>query len=355
MRVFWAVSWVLALAVAGQAAPVPPPPDGFGGTQYVDGRGCVWHRDADGDGWQARLDKAGAAICGFPPSREARRTDPDLDRVLAPEHPEPAPSAEDLLAGKLAAGLRQGEFLDDPRAPEERRAPLTPTEPAALARDLTTLVQNQAAMRSALAGGTAPDSQLCRLLGYRPDTDAAPILGGDVTQGLCPGMRAPVPREKVTEGAVAVSEGAKPQASPADTAPAVTTAARVVMKARGAGDRRASLQPAAPAPKPAAIAPHVAGSVVDRRAKPAAPPETAVEMIPASARYVQIGGYAEDENAVAAIRRLSAMGYRVAQKRTRRDDRAVRLILAGPFTDRKSLIAALNRLRAEGYPGAVAR
>nr|WP_252733686.1 SPOR domain-containing protein [Paracoccus marinaquae] len=78
-------------------------------------------------------------------------------------------------------------------------------------------------------------------------------------------------------------------------------------------------------------------------------------MIPASARFVQVGAFADDANATIVIRRLSEMGYRVGQTRSRHDGKPVRVILAGPFTDRRSLVAALNRLRAQGYPGAVAR
>lgn len=78
-------------------------------------------------------------------------------------------------------------------------------------------------------------------------------------------------------------------------------------------------------------------------------------MIPAHARYVQIGVYADDGNALAALRGLSALGYRTAQRAERIGDRTARAVMAGPFGDRQALVRALTRLRSNGHPRAVAR
>lgn len=384
MRVLLSAVWVMLLAVAGQAAPLPLPPDGFSGGQYVDGGGCVWQRE-DG-GWQRRLDGAGVSVCGFPPTRSARRTDPEIERVLAPEFPPQPPSPEDVLTGQLAAGLRQGEFLADPRPMEVRRTPDLAATTDPIATQVSELARSEAALRSALSGGGAAGSDLCRLLGYVPDTATVPVLGGDVTQGMCPGMRAPKPEDRITEGVVASAAPKVKEAgpvSPSSTAAVgglsgaalrSVTAAGAAAPSAQPGQPRAALsgQPSVAASASAAkavTAPDatrgVAGQVgavgvVSRRQGAAAVPATGpapatVEMIPATARYVQIGGFRDDRNAQLAIRRLSTMGYRVAQKRGRTDDTALRVILAGPFTDRQALVAALNRLRAEGYPGATAR
>lgn len=345
MRVFWCAVWIMALTATGQAAPMPPPPEDFGGSQYIDGKGCVFLRD--GGGWVARLDKSGAAICGFPPTLSSRRTDPEMDRVLPSAETEAQPSAEDLLVETLAAGLRQGEFLSDPAPAEERRAPLPSSQTDPMQAELSQLAAHEATLRGALSGAGPSSSDLCAMLGYRAEDDPAPILGGDVTQGLCAGMRAAVPERRITEGVTAPERPVTKTASTDGraSAPAASSLAQ---------DRRKA---AADAPKAAATGKGalVAGSVKDRRPLPKADREATVEMIPASARYVQIGGYADDANAVSAIRRLSAMGFRVAQKRSRDGDRTLRVILAGPFTDRRDLIEALNRLRANGYPKAVAR
>ena len=99
----------------------------------------------------------------------------------------------------------------------------------------------------------------------------------------------------------------------------------------------------------------VASSGPARRSRAATVAADRVEMIPASARYVRIGDYAAEANAAGAIRRLSDLGYRVAQTYGRRGGIRVRIILAGPFRDRRSLVEALNHLRRNGYPRAVAR
>ncbi len=78
-------------------------------------------------------------------------------------------------------------------------------------------------------------------------------------------------------------------------------------------------------------------------------------MIPANARYVEIGSYADAANAMAALRRLSGLGYRTAQRDQKIGDTVGKAILAGPFADRQALVTALTRLRANGYPRAVAR
>lgn len=357
MQVFRAVIWLMALAVAGQAAPVPAPPEGFAAAQYVDGKGCVWRQA--GAEWEAQLDRGGRAVCGFPPTESARRTDPDQDRILSlPVTPEPQPTPEEALLAQLSAGLRQGEFIDDPRPLEPRREPDLPVSHDQVTTDLGALARNEAAMRVALAGGADGSSDLCRTLGYRPDPDQLPVLGGDVTRGLCPGMRAPTPQERLSDGATtapaaparAATAGTSAPASAArDTAgkadaPAVRQASRGNISGTVDGKRASTAAPATGGARTAPAARSPAQSTVP-----------AVEMIPASARYVQIGGYRDDENATIAIRRLSGLGYRVAQTYSQDRGARLRLVMAGPFTDRQALVAALNRLRANGYPKAVAR
>lgn len=78
-------------------------------------------------------------------------------------------------------------------------------------------------------------------------------------------------------------------------------------------------------------------------------------MIPASARYVSVGRFADGENAMIVLRALAARGYPTAQTRSEKDGKVQRMIMAGPFADLQTLIAALNDLRRNGYAGAVAR
>lgn len=361
MRVLWAGLFSLALTATGQAGPVPAPPDGFAGAQYVDGKGCVYQRE--GSDWTERRDKAGAAICGFPPTLSSRRTDPEADRILPASDPAPPPGPEELLVDQLSAGLRQGEFLADPAPPEPRREPDLIGPPAPLQADLVRLAAQHAALRSALRGAGETESDLCALLGYRPDNNPAPILGRDVTQGLCPGMRAPLPQERVSEGGAPPMRKAEAEAAPAPENKTADHAEQhpnaMVASAPPAAASPAAARPPAPAPMAetaqAEPAPPAASVIArrDRPAPPASPPQ--VELIPATARYVQVGTYRDDANAVLAIRRLSDLGYPVVQQRRPEADHQTRTIMAGPFTDRRSLISALNRLRDSGYPKAVAR
>lgn len=361
MRVFWTGLFCLAFSTPGQALPVPAPPDDFAGSQYVDGKGCVYLRE--GSDWTLSLDKAGAAICGFPPTLSSRRTDPDLDRVLPPEHAEVAETAESLLMRQLSSGLRQGEFLADPLPPQERRTPDLPERPTAMQKDLVQIAAHQSALRNALKGAGQSGSKLCDLLGYVPDNNRAPILGGDVTEGLCPGMRAPLPEERITTGAspersMQVANDQPKMGREGRTDEVTRTTPRPSTAVSGASPEPKQPPSALTLAKPSKSQAAAAGgaSVVarkDRPAKPSAP--QGVEMIPASARYVQVGTYLDDDNAVLTIRRLSQLGYPVVQQRVPVTNGTSRVIMAGPFKDRQSLIAALNRLRGNGYAKAIAR
>ncbi|WP_188715475.1 SPOR domain-containing protein [Paracoccus acridae] len=324
MRVF---AWmVMAVLLPGQvlAAPEPPPPGDYPGAQYIDRSGCVFVKE--GTAWLPRLDKEGRAVCGFPPSQPAEAAGAS-GTVPTPEEALTAVLAEGLRSGDLAAGAPPTALET---APDPAQAELDKT--------LAQQVELEARLRSAMAG-QAPDG-LCARLGYRPAGDKTPIIGGDVTQGLCPGMKAdPAP-------AVVAATVVEPKAAAAS--PSGTRPAKMPQKAEDpAPARRPQADTIQGGAKPA--------SVVARRSEPPRPGAPLAEMIPASARYVWIGTYADEANALAALRRLSSLGYRTAQRSERTNDKVRREILAGPFADRQALVSALARLRANGYPRAVAR
>lgn len=350
MRILLAIGmWLMATGLA-MSSPDPSPPDDFGADQYIDSKGCVFLRD--GSDWIGRRDDLGRPLCGFPPSLSSRRTDPDTENVLPPMNPSKEPSTEAVLLDQLAQGLRQGEFVADDRPPAERRKVDLRQRETLLEKNLNAMVEARASLNATLAGAGESSSDLCSMLGYRASNDPAPVLGGDVTQGLCPGMRAPTPAERILKGQRVSEPAAKIPAAVVSVSPLPPAKSLAVVS-----DRRA-----APAPAPAGksarpVRPisQAASLKEDRRAFVKAKTDPAVEMIPASARYVLVGAYRDDENAVATIRRLSELGYRVGQSYRRSDDAKVRLIMAGPFSDRRALIAALNRLRASGYPKATTR
>lgn len=301
--VAWRMGFMgLWLAGAAGAAPTLPPPADFAGDQYIDGAGCV-HMRRDGR-WTPRLDGSGAALCGFPPSLSSAR-------IPAAEAPDP----ETVLVERLAEGLGQGEFAADP-APATERAPAPqPRRPDPLHGAIDSAVSLDPALR--VAAGLSAPPELCAKLGYRPDPGAVSGLG------LCPGMSAVTP---------ALRPAAALSSHPA-VRPAPRMAARPAV-ARAAADK----SPGALRETPDAV-------------KPAQP---GVEMIPASARYVQVGVFADEAAEDAALRRVAGRGHPTARIRAKAAD-APRVVLAGPFTDRSALVAALVDLRANGFAGAVAR
>ncbi len=338
MRYVWGLLFLLSASVA-QATPSPEPPRDYSGDQYIDGSGCVFNRT--GGRWIARTDRDGKAVCGFPSSLSARRTDPDAETVLAPlRQPEP-PNPAQLLQEQLAGELRQGEFAADPRQAEERREPEIPDASQGLIAEAQAVLKLRAAIGAKLASRPA-DSALCARLGYVPDPVARPIPGGDVLSGFCRGQPPATPEahilpgKRLDRGGEAVSR----------TAPAARRASVTL-------DAQPSVRRAVKRPVRDSVAPGKAAPVA--KAKPAAPRRDPVpELIPASARYVQIGAFSDDLSSDPAIRHLSALGYPVARAYRQGADRKSRVILAGPFDDRRSLVAALNLLRDKGYR-AVAR
>lgn len=381
MRTAWILAAVTVWGGVARADPVPPPPPDFAATQYVDGSGCVFRRQ---DGlWVAVEDPDGGPLCGFPPTLQARRTDPDTRSVLEPLHPEPPPSPERILMEKLAEGLRPGEFLADPSPSEPRAEAPPPAASAQLADQIMQLAEQQGKLR-AVAYGARRSEDLCAALGYRPDPEIRPLASHDVTFGLCAGMVAEVPGRRIS---ALPAQQLLAQAAPAKSAPTDRVHAHAETELQPGAARTAHAEPdvaagrtqrggarrtlarspdpgaetqaatrRAPPVRAAGTATSTARSTVSDRRRPVAEPAgPTVELIPASARYVQVGAFLADEAAVATIRRLSEMGYRVNQGYEQRDDRTYRLILAGPFKDRQSLVAALTRLRRSGYPQAVAR
>lgn len=328
------VAVMMTLGAAAQAAPRPPPPDGFAGAQYIDAQGCVFTRAEVG--WTPRMDGQGRAICGFPPSMTARRTDPDADRVL-PLTEEAPPDVETLLMEQLSRDLRPGEWTGDPRPAETRSEPA----PSRRADPMQTAVEDAMAVAPALreASGLAGSSDLCARLGYRPDPEGT---RQGLSLGLCPGMRvAPLTIGTVQVVAPDTPPAAVPPAAVAAAIPApAKTTSRPAVRAR-------PTPPAAPARSTAVVkAPTPA---------PAEPLSEGPEMIPASARYVQIGAYGDEAAAKAAMQGLAGRGYAVGQGRVKGEASSLRLVMAGPFADRRALIVALNDLRRNGYPAAVAR
>lgn len=311
---------MLKLAVA-QSVFAAPPAD-FGGSQYVDQAGCVFRLDSGV--WHAILDGTGQPICGFPPTFTG-----NANREQQPK------DAGDILAQKLASGLRQGEFIGDPRPMEAPGMAASHGED----RAILTSIAAQAQYAVSPSASLGPDQPaLCEALGYKPSSDGRPRLGQDVTLGLCAGMIVEQPRAASSSSRKREPKKAAQNAPP--DKPAQVSASLV-------RDERTDMS-APVARKPPVSAKQQANTEPARQ-------DPQSELIPASARFVQVAAYLDDQNADIVLRRLSGMGYRVAQKRLQQEGRMIRLVFAGPYTNRRDLIKALNDLRANGYPKAVAR
>lgn len=380
-----------------------PPPD-FSARQYIDSRGCVFLRDDATGGWQARVSRDGAPICGYPPTLSARGLDgkPRL-RALDPDSGRsPAELLEEALAKTVLTNLRPGELASDPtpmqKLPDMGPEPDISTAPGEAVRAALAVVPD---LRRSMGAALQPNRRLCELLGY--DASAGPGAGLDPSQGYCDSLPAsdlsrltftrPVGSSRTGSadaGAVrpeAAAVAAKPEtpsvaasgpvASKPRLTPATTDPAMPAKTDAAKPEKSDAAKPKKkPAPKPAAAgrpesskadsAPKapVAGARATKAAAPApgisrpqpgAVPSAPAGVIPAGARYVQVGTYANAANAERTAQALAAMGYAVLRGTDRVGTREVQFIMAGPFNDRQSIVKALDGIRRAGFRDAYPR
>ncbi len=359
LRIMLALALLPGLALAQAPRPAEDPPADFPSRQYIDSRGCVFLRD-DAGGWTARLARDGTPICGYPPTLSARGLG-GKPRLRALD-PNAGRSRAELLAEALSlqvlTNLRPGELASDPQ-PMERRLDLgaepAPSGPADALRAALTAAP---AVRQGMGGALRPNRRLCELLGYDGEADPA-RLGRDPSQGYC----ASLPESDLSRlsflrpiGSLSPAGDTRPPAMAAAVPPSASSA-----PARPQPDA-ARPAPSASAPaagkQPAPVAKPAAGAGAAPRPKPAAQasrPSPSGGMIPAGARYVQLGTFANPENAERAARRIAQMGYPVLRGTDRVGGREVQVIMAGPFPDRESIVRALDGIRKAGFPDAFPR
>lgn len=337
------------------AAPAEPPPRDFAADQYIDSAGCVFTRQ-DG-AWIARTDRDGAPICGYPPSVASAAAPAD-------EPPDPDSTrqqASTALAEALAAGLRNGE-VQGGVAPAATRRPMPLPTGVGPAAEIAARAEAAPALREAIARGARPNDRLCELLGGDVVVGGTAQLGNDPTRGMCSGLP---------------DSGLSPRISAADAVSAVSVPVAPAVAEAVKPDQPAGVAPPAPKPLSVAGATAVATAAAPRQAQtaaqppatapaaaltePAKPAETASravpsagELIPATARYVQLGWFTDETSATAVIRQVAAMGLPVARSR-KIDPKSGRLVLSGPFPDRRDLLIALRQLRNSGFAGAMPR
>lgn len=330
MFVMVAASVAIFLVLPAAADPLGPleqPPDEFTGAQYIDTAGCVYLRQ--GKVWAPRLDRDGTVICGYPPSLPG----------LAIKQAEAPDTAALRLAVSLAEGLQDGD-VPAGRVDLLKRAPAdVPRPKSGPLAQLDLALRNVSEMRAASAqqqGGAKP---LCDLLGY----DAAGTgAGGEWALGFCGGGTVLQPKPTVPGSSGGGLTGAVGAAGKADPAAHRQGASPATAPDQTGTVRRApTLAATRPVPTTA--------TVTGKGAK------GSTDLVPAAARYVQIGRYPVPAEAEAVILKVVRFGYPVVRGHKLETESGGRLVMAGPFADRQALIAALNHLRQTGYPRAVAR
>lgn len=326
----WLALLVLTVAAGAAEIPAEPPPDWFRGAQYIDSTGCVFVRE--GEGWQPRLDRAGGPVCGLPPTLSARRTRPDEVAALVPAPQEPrSQRIERALTEAIIPNLHTGELVGDasgmPGAEPEPPVPATlPRAPGDAG--LAATVAAVPGLRAGMGAAVQRTGRLCELLGAYADK---PRLDAGQALGLCSGTSlalAPEPAS-VRTGVV------RPEArvTVAKAAPPVRLA-KVAGTGGAAGPAKASVR---------------------NTTRAARGFEAATGMIPADARFVQVGTYADPAEAQGAIRRLGRLGLPVARARQSQGGRPVQIIMAGPFDSRQAVVRTLDRVRKAGFAQARAR
>ncbi|WP_018000839.1 SPOR domain-containing protein [Paracoccus sp. N5] len=352
------------LALAQDLRPAETPPADFFARQYIDSKGCVFLRGDDG-GWQARVSRDGTPICGYPPTLSARGLD-GKPRLRALD-PDAGRSRAELLSEALSqtvlTNLRPGELAGDPQ-PMEKLPDLGPEpSPSGPADALQAVVAAAPALRQEMGGGLKPNLRLCQLLGYDGQPGAAG-LGSDPSQGYC-GSLPPADLSRLSFARpIGSSAGDTPAAEDktADAKPAAPGAKPAAEKA-AAAERIATVpsnprtpRAAKPAAGPVAVAgKRAAANPQGPAAKPGKAAAPVVGTIPAGARYVQLGTFADPGNADRAVQRVAGLGYPVLRGKDRVNGREVQFIMAGPFDDREGIVRALNAIRRAGYRDAFPR
>lgn len=348
---FMGILCLLLLAFPAYARPYPHPPSDFRGDIYVDDRGCVFNRD--GRKWVARK-VDGEQICGFPPSLSSLRI----------EKPEETPhtslfEVEQDLNAILGSGIRQGELVADTR----EREPIADAPPASGQNEFTghlaALVKRDAELQAALSGSFR-ETQICERLGYQVDLNPRPVLGWDVTMGLCPGLRAYSPEKNVRLGKRLDRDSEQPavtvDAALAPRKPKDNKTASAIATGTSDGDAKLRTPKSRPAPKPAK--PRVASTVTSGTShqKPQGHIKTVQDNVAEkSTKYIEVGFYHDDRTAKQVIRNVIRMGYKAAQAYRRQDRQTIRIIYAGPFEEPSGMNEALSKLRRQGYPDAAIR
>lgn len=368
LRIMLMLAVLSGRALASDQRPAEEPPADFAARQYIDSRGCVFLRDDSGRGWTPRLSRDGSGICGYPPTLSVRGLggQPRL-RALAPPVRDKSELLAEALNERIMTELRPGELASDP-TPMEKLPDMGP-EPASQAPlvALRAAIKAAPAVRQGTAAALKPNHRLCELLGYNKDQGDVASSARDPSQGYCDSL----PATDLSRLAFARPVTSIDKDEPAASVPATpVTQGRVGQPAANAATAVQPARRTATVPETSGHGnkrPDVDATSAGRGAvrtiaalKPASKPEPVStprvkRMIPAGARYIQLGTYMNADNAERTARRVSQMGYPVARGGDRVRGRKAQVIMAGPFGDRQSIVRAMDTIRKAGFDDAFPR
>lgn len=334
-----------------------PPPD-FSGHQYIDSAGCVFLRTEAG--WRARLARDGAPICGWPPTL-ALRSGREMRSDLEPR----AAQIERILTETIITNMQEGELVDPvpqnraggrrasgpQKSGEAENNPLGSADSDPL--NVGRMLAHAPDLRRQLVGAGRAE-RLCELVGAGDPLGLCGRAEGGLTlAGGKPGLPV-LPVDPPARARIASADPVPPGAAPTDTTailpaaekePRVDAATQPVAPpaaARAAGVPR----PRIAAPRPTAVVPGASGS-----SPGASRPEQL--LIPAGARYVEVGVFTDPDQARSIAARLVGMGLPVV--RTKPRDDAALTIMVGPLEGREAIVRMADRLRKAGFTRLVAR
>lgn len=370
------------------------PPEDFDGDLFIDASGCVLERV--GRAWQERLLRDGVRDCGYPPTPLGRHHG---GPSIVPDLPLPEgmrPEEEKLLA-IMTEGLIE-EDLRDPASGVEALVSSAGSMPEAdtpgsshpVLQELAIALGPNADRARAITAGMQPNARLCALLGAGAG-GAGDAKGGGlgaygfgVARGFCPDLgpdimaaairpasalpaAAGATKPEVLPGERQVMEQAK-AATPAPPATeqlaAKSDSAAVAAKAEDdrkdtpdSTTRASAAQAAAPKEKPTdrgVARPVATAARSGGQAGAQGNSSDDTPMIPANARYLQIGGAVPLDAAEAQFRRLAALGLPPNRGVIQTQPDKV-LVMVGPFSSREEILRAYDQLRKAGFGPVSAR
>lgn len=359
--------------------PAEIPPSSFTGKQYVDSRGCVYVRAGISGNtvWVPRVTRTREQICGMQPSLPAETrnvqtppavepTVPAATTQVAPTRPTAAPRVADpqadapmetVASPQTAPATAPTPEMTPQIKPQPRvaRAPKTPQRkvrapaPKAVAVAPKRVVQapqmsrNQAACQGVTALSTRHiNSAENGPVRCGPQSEPPVTMGADV---------GPVTGQRVA-GVVSVRPPAGYRKAWEDGRLNPNRGPRTAQ-----GDAQSNLVWTQEVPR-RGIVPTPGQDVTRQRLSAMnapAPRKQAKAAKQASHRFVQVGTFGVEQNALRTARHLKATGLPVRLSKYSKGGKGYTIVLAGPFGTQSQLNAGLNTARKSGFRDAFLR